>query len=197
MGEDSGAETPTTSGNVVTSVDIGDGNKFTVADIIAMKGAKEGLERDVNGLREANTALSQELEKLKTQAYNINQNRIQSDSAREAAEKSRVELEETLKSSKSQEEYNQIAEERDLLLLEKYSSKIDALADTLKIDKKELAGKDMKEIDIWLAITQLTQEKAKDPTLDRSGGGGGGSMSENALEANMRFLKDLKEGNRK
>lgn len=192
-----GAETPTNTGNVGNAIDIGDGNKFTVTDIIAMKTAKEGLERDNATLTEANKALQGQVDKLGTESYNVNQARIQSDTAKGTAESELTKVREAYSGWVTPEQAKEKQDQIDLLLLDQYSGKIARLSEKLKSDPSVFHGKSMAEVDIWEQIVALQPAATKDPTIDRAGGGGAVSGTQTALDAAKQQIADYREKHKK
>jgi hypothetical protein len=191
MGE-LGAETPTPAGTGASVIDIGGGNRFTISDVIAMKTAKEGLERDNSTLSEANKALQGQLDKLGTESYNVNQARIQSDAAKESAASELEKMRDTYKGWLSPDEATKKQEQIDLLMLAEYKGKTDRLAEKLKADPSIFSGKSMEEVEVWEQVVAL-QPKTKDPTLDRAGGGGTASVTQTALEQAVQQIADYRD----
>jgi len=173
-------------------LDIGGGNRFTISDVLAMKSAKEGLEREVGVLKETNSALHQELEKANTSSYSVNQSRIQSDSAREAAETRSKALEAQIGKLVQPDAVTKLQERVDLLTLEKYDGKIKSLAGSLKQDPSIFHGKSVEEIEIWEQILKMAPQSKTDPTIDRTGAGST-SPSATAHEANLEMIRKARE----
>jgi len=176
--------------NPVVELDLGNGNKLTREQALALKNKADGLEQGVLDFWNVAEVLKKKASDMETLAAQNEQSKKQVELSKVTLEAKIKELENQIGTYVSPEEYRKIKEERDLFVLKDTDTRIKALV-AKGIPAESLTGKTVEQIAAIEEASTLIQTKVN-PKVDITGSGPGGTPHiENSWDAGIEKAKEV------
>ncbi|MBD3293795.1 MAG: hypothetical protein GF393_12800 [Armatimonadia bacterium] len=191
-----GQNTPTPQNPVVEYLDLGEGNKLTKDQALALKSKADGLEKGTIDLFGVAEEWKQKAINFETQLNEYGNAKIQAELARDSATAKVKEMEGQITNYISPEKYSELKTQHDLLMLAQVQSRMEKINKETGIPMENLHGKTIEQLETLEETSKfMFQNNSK---IDKDSGFGNSAVAPTSaveqLEANKRQLEKFKGG---